>query len=63
VAILGGDFLEPDYEVTAIHVVKDGVAFVLDPETETAMVVDGHGGAGLPYEIEVMGETFEVVLD
>ena len=63
VAILGGDFLEPDYEITAIYVVKDGVEFVLDPEAETATVVDSHSGVGLPYEIEVMGETFEVVLD
>ena len=64
VTILGGDFLEPDYEVTAIHVNKAGVHFVLDPETETATIVCIDGNSQdlyLPERIEVMGEYFYVV--
>jgi len=53
-----------DYEVTAIHVTRDGFHFVLCPEEETATVVgrydDYKFDVVIPGEIAAIGEVFAV---
>ena len=64
IALLLGSYLEPNYEVTEMHVTMDGIHFVLDPEEETAVVVgweDNIVYLNIPEEITVGGEEFEVL--
>ena len=53
-----------DYEVTAVHVTRDGLHFVLCPEEETATVVGRYDNykfdVVIPQEIAAMGEVFAV---
>ena len=52
-----------DYEVTGMHATKDGLHFFIDLEEENAIVLSRENNElniVIPYEIIVMGETFEV---
>ena len=62
IALLMGSYLEPKYEVTGMYATVEGVDFFIDKIEETATVV-GDTTLPVPYEIEVMGEVFEVVFD
>ena len=65
-ALMGGYLYDAaDYEITAIHVEKGGLHFVIDPEGETATVVGRYDDYKfdiiIPETITVMGEDFYVV--
>lgn len=65
VTLLGSDFLEPDYEITGMYVIQDGIHFFVEPSEEIATVIGIEHNHDLnlviPSEIEVIGEIFEVV--
>ena len=63
---LGGMIYEAtNYEVTEIHITRECVRFVLDPEAETATAISIVAGCQwdfeLPEQITVMGEYFDVI--
>jgi len=61
--------LTPDYEIRGFDVFKDGIAYYVDYEAETATVIEIEGcevdfsecDVEIPDQIEVGGEEFEVV--